>query len=99
MARRKWKTCPDCGVAIDDFHVVGCDVERCPHCGRQALQCPHFDPDDYRRQVFDGYWPGDLDCERLGLKDSDGGPALNRLVRECQWNADKQRWERLDAAE
>jgi hypothetical protein len=48
--------------------------------------------------VFDGYWPGVLDCERLGLKTIDGGPALNRLPQECQWNADRQRWERPDAA-
>ena len=31
--------CHDCGVGLGEFHVAGCDMERCPHDGSQAIQC------------------------------------------------------------
>lgn len=31
--------CRDCGAAHDEFHVVGCDVERCPQCHGQSISC------------------------------------------------------------
>ncbi len=52
---------------IGQRHRDGCDVERCPHCGWQALGCAHFHADDRRRQVWTGRWPSEEDCERLGL--------------------------------
>ena len=27
----------------------------------------HFDPNDARREVWNGKWPGEEDCERLGF--------------------------------
>ena len=40
-------TCGDCAVALGLFHVPGCDVERCPACGGQAIGCNcYYEGDD-----------------------------------------------------
>ncbi len=33
-----WK-CHDCGVPEGQIHEYGCDMERCPFCGRQLISC------------------------------------------------------------
>lgn len=32
-------TCHDCAVVSGEFHVPGCDMERCPVCHLQAISC------------------------------------------------------------
>lgn len=33
------KRCDDCGVAEGELHRLGCELERCPVCGEQAISC------------------------------------------------------------
>ena len=96
MSKQLRPCCPDCGAAIGERHRAGCDIERCYHCGWQALGCLHFDPNDARRQAWNGKWPGEEDCERLDFfvnGDADF-PDLNRLFADCVWDADTGHWER-----
>lgn len=36
---RPSRNCHDCAVVVGQFHVFGCDAERCPACGEQMLGC------------------------------------------------------------
>ena len=44
---KKWQSwpCHDCGVQEGQLHEPGCDMERCPICGRQLITCDCKDKD------------------------------------------------------
>lgn len=35
--------CHDCNAPAGAYHHAGCDMERCPTCGLQAMMCEHCD--------------------------------------------------------
>lgn len=37
--------CRDCGTPLNGLHHPGCDVERCPGCGGQAIGCDCTEPE------------------------------------------------------
>ena len=103
--------CPDCGVGVGELHYTECDVERCPDCGNQLLMCGGIcieDGEDPMSPIpWDGYWPGEKECQELGWyvtlvkgagwircdKDApDAVEDLNRLVTEAKWDKKKAKF-------
>lgn len=78
--------CPDCNAAVGETHMDGCDVERCPVCGAQALLCGFCGDEEVSRLPWAGEWPGHAECIEFGWYTSDGYPDLNRLGREGVWD-------------
>ncbi len=66
--RPEKRDCPDCGVAPGRLHRPSCDVERCGHCGGQALSCD-CEPSERRayQEPWSGVWPGFEEAIEFGL--------------------------------
>ncbi len=105
---RRPENCPDCGVEPGELHDPGCDVERCPGCGHQALSCDDDHWEGLPRIPWTGIWPGVEECQEFGWyakmtgrgwmpcgPDDEGATEdLNRLACEGNWNKETRRFER-----
>ncbi len=101
--------CQGCGAACGEQHDRVCDIARCRATGLQWRSCDHsrvaavaHEPDRWT-----GRWPGEEDCERLGLftrlvpgqgwvacaaDQPEAQPDLNRLYAEASWDATSGHW-------
>ena len=43
--------CRDCGTPVGGVHHLGCCLEQCPACTKQAICCGCFETRDRRRRV------------------------------------------------
>jgi len=67
--------CHDCGVVKGQFHVEGCDVERCPRCGGQAISCDcyhEFEGEEETVDLLNNAWKE----EKMRLMKNDGEKQL-----------------------
>jgi len=78
---REKKNCHDCAAKPGEMHMPGCDTERCPVCGGQAMcclmDCPHCDGliatcnneaiKEEDRIPWSGIWPGVVECQEYDL--------------------------------
>lgn len=74
MFTLKLQSC-SCGAKPDELHKLGCDVERCLHCGGQFISCDFYGckhgvatyTDGHDRLPWTGEWPGNAECREFNL--------------------------------
>jgi hypothetical protein len=82
--------CRDCGAAIGHPHDERCCVARCLATGLDRSSHPATCP--CPRDIWDGRYPGTVECSVLGWLIPPGLPDLNRLYTEAEWDAEQCQW-------
>jgi hypothetical protein len=96
--------CGDCGAKPGEHHTPGCDMERCPACGGQAITC------GCTESITDGIpWTGEFfgsaECREYGLyskfvdrkwvscekDDPEAVPDLNTLFAQGVWDRENKK--------
>ena len=80
MRSEEKTNCHDCGAKTGENHKPGCDTERCPACGGQAMMCLTTSPccgkivascceeviEENELIPWTGIWPGVEECREFG---------------------------------
>jgi hypothetical protein len=81
--------CPDCW-AIGQVHDERCGVARCLATGLDRSGHPSTCP--CPRDVWDGRYPGAVECTAFDWLIPPGLPDRNRLYTEAEWDVDQRLW-------
>jgi hypothetical protein len=76
--------CHDCGVEPGQLHHPGCDLERCPRCGGQAIGCECLESTEPVPPWKPERWP--WFCDDCGEDLAETGE--NYMVRDELWPQD-----------
>lgn len=76
--------CHDCNVEAGQLHHPGCDVERCPRCGGQAISCECIESTEPVAPWTPEPWP--WHCNDCGADCAELGE--NFMVHDDLWPAD-----------
>jgi hypothetical protein len=73
MEMQTEQKCHDCDASPGQLHEPGCDVERCPYCGRQLIGCACREDEKKEAWIekhllpWTGTWPGVAEAIEFGL--------------------------------
>ena len=88
------RVCVSCGVEEGQLHKVGCDIERCPFCGSDMINCvckKDYTPEEWLKIIKQKgriphiFWSRPLFCARCCREDMDFND-FDFMVPTAEWN-------------